>query len=270
MNEIQSTKHWLTQELTNLYSLAEAEQMARLLLEEAFGISYPLLVVNDYKVTQKIDVLEGWLSRMKAYEPLQYVLGHTSFGGMDLIVRPGVLIPRPETEELCQILLDRRLIYPGAVTADICTGSGAIALYMATHGSKVEAVELSPLAVEVAKENFSRQGVEVNIREADILSDFEPLHQEYDLVVSNPPYVMDKERVAIAPHVLNQEPEMALFVPDADPLLFYRRIKEVFNAKVFAFEINPLCIQDLTQLFSDRKVEFIEDFRGNVRFLMVE
>lgn len=270
MSDIQSIKRWLSQELTTYYPEAEAEQMARQLLEEACGMPYPLLVVHNYKVTQKIDVLKGWLGRLLNHEPLQYVLGFTHFGGMKLHVRPGVLIPRPETEELCQLLLDEGYLFPGAVVADICSGSGAIALFMAKAGAKVEAVELSPLALEVAKENIARQDGDIVLREGDILQNFSPLYDEYDLVVSNPPYVLEHERKGILPHVLEQEPGMALFVPDEDPLLFYRRIKELYRTKVFAFEINPLCVEELRQLFSDRKLRFIKDFRGNVRFLIVE
>ena len=269
MSNVQSTKRWLSQELSKYYPEAEAEQMARQLLEAACGMPYPLLVVSDYKVTQKIDVLEGWLARLLKREPLQYVLGYTYFGGMELVVRQGVLIPRPETEELCQLLLERGYLFPGAVTADICSGSGAIALYMARAGAKVEAVELSPLALAVAKENIARQELDIELREADILQDFTPIYSVYDLVVSNPPYVLEREREQILPHVLEQEPGMALFVPDEDSLLFYRRMKELYTAKVFAFEINPLCVEELRQLFFDRELEFVEDFRGNVRFLIV-
>ncbi|MBR8770333.1 N5-glutamine methyltransferase family protein [Porphyromonas levii] len=269
MSDVQSTKRWLSQELSTYYPEAEAEQIARQLLEEACGKPYPLLVVSDYKVTQKINVLKGWLARLLGHEPIQYVLGHTFFGGMELVVCPGVLIPRPETEELCQLLLERGYLFSGAVTADICTGSGAIAVFMARAGAKVEAVELSPMALEVAKENIIHQGGVVTLREADILHDYTPMYDAYDLVVSNPPYVLERERNEILPHVLEQEPSMALFVPDEDPLLFYRRIKELYHAKVFAFEINPLCVAELQELFADKEVEFIKDFRGNIRFLIV-
>ncbi len=270
MSDIRSTKRWLSRELSTYYPEAEAEQIARQLLEEACGMPYPLLVVSDYKVTQKIDVLRGWLIRLLKYEPLQYVLGRTYFGGMELNVRQGVLIPRPETEQLCQLLLERDYLFPGAVAADICTGSGAIALFMARAGANVEAVEISPLALEVAKENIIRQGVDIALREADVLKDFAPMYSEYDLVVSNPPYVLEREREGILPHVLGQEPDMALFVPDDNPLLFYQRIKELYHAKIFAFEINPLCVEELRQLFCDRELDFVEDFRGNIRFLIVK
>lgn len=271
MNEFQTTKQWLATELGSYYSQEEAEYIARILLEEAFGQPYPMLVVSDGKVNQKIDLLKGWLSRLLGHEPLQYVLGHTSFCGMDLYVSSGVLIPRPETEELCYIIRSRGHLFPGATSIDLCTGSGAIALFMAKCGAKVEAIDLSPHALSVAERNFHRYDLEIDLRRADLFdAHFSPKCQQYDLVVSNPPYVLNKERMEMEPHVLETEPEMALFVPDDDPILFYSRIKELYNnSKVLAFEINPLCVGELRELFYDRKVEFIEDFNGKTRYLIV-
>lgn len=271
MNEFQTTKQWLATELGSYYSQEEAEYIARILLEEAFGQPYPMLVVSDGKVNQKIDLLMGWLSRLLAHEPLQYVLGHTSFCGMDLYVSSGVLIPRPETEELCYIIRSRGFLFSGATSIDLCTGSGAIALFMAKSGAKVEAIELSPHALSVAEKNIHRYGLEIDLQRADLFDGhFSPKHQQYDLVVSNPPYVLNKERMEMEPHVLDTEPEMALFVPDDDPILFYRRIHELYNnSKVLAFEINPLCVRELRELFYDRKVEFIKDFNGKTRYLIV-
>lgn len=269
MSDIQSTKQGLAHELAIYYPEPEAEQIARQVLEEVFGAPYPHLVISNCKVTEKKDVLQTLMSRLMDREPIQYVLGHAEFGGMDVKVRQGVLIPRPETEELCQLLHDRGFVFPGATVADVCTGSGAIALFMAKEGARVEAVELSTMALEVARENIAIQGYDVRLREADILRDFTPLWQDFDLVVSNPPYVLESEKGGILPHVLDNEPSMALFVPDSDSLLFYRRIKEVYRARVMAFEINPLCVAELEDLFSDRILEFVDDFRGNTRFLIV-
>lgn len=271
MNEIQNIRKRLTARLSDYYPQAEAESLSRLLLEKACGIPYPTLVVGDYKVNEKIPLIERWMDRLLSHEPLQYVLGQTDFAGYELSTPRGVLIPRPETEELCHLLLQRGYLYPGAVAADLCTGSGAIAVFLAKHGASVDAVEYSEIAIEVASENFARLGVTVNLQQSDLLSrSHQPLREAYDLVVSNPPYIMESERVDMLPHVLDYEPEMALFVPDDDPLIFYRHIKASYHSKVMAFEINPLCIAQLRVLFSDRSLEFINDFRGNTRFLIVK
>lgn len=271
MNEFQTTKQWLATELGSYYSRKEAECIARILLEEAFGQPYPMLVVSDGKVNQKIGLLKGWLSRLLAHEPLQYVLGHISFCGMDLYVDSGVLVPRPETEELCHIIRSRGYLFPGAISIDLCTGSGAIALFMAKCGAEVEAIELSRQALSVVEKNINRYGYKIDLQQVDLFDlHFSLKHSQYDLVVSNPPYVLYSERVAMEPHVLENEPAMALFVPDDDPIIFYRRIKELYHSsKVLAFEINPLCVEELRRLFCDREVEFIEDFNGKTRYLIV-
>lgn len=271
MNEIQTTKQTLANKLSSYYSHSEAEHIACVLLEEAFGHPYPMLVIGDYKVNEKLPLLQQWVTRLIAHEPLQYVLGHTDFCGIDIKVRTGALIPRPETEQLCDLLRSRGYLFDGAIVADVCTGSGAIALFMAMCGATVEAIELSPIALSVSRENFDIHAVSVDLRAEDILSDdFTPKYTRYDLVVSNPPYILRQERDEMMPHVVEQEPDMALFVPDDDPLIFYRRIKELYQtSRVLAFEINPLCVKELKSLFSDRKVEFLQDFNHKTRYLIV-
>ncbi|MDN4754874.1 HemK/PrmC family methyltransferase [Porphyromonadaceae bacterium W3.11] len=280
MSEFQVYKQSISERLASYYTDVEAEQMARLLLQEAYGIPYPRLVFSDCKVSEKYAIVEAWVKRLEALEPLQYVVGHTYFHGMELLVRKGVLIPRGETEQLCQILRDRGYVSEDAITADLCTGSAAIALYLATHGCVVEAVDISPLALEVAGENIERLGMKrlVNLRAGDLLSEqFEPFYPAYDLVVSNPPYVLDSERSEIKPHVLQMEPELALFVPDDDGLRFYRAILGLYGSRlkvggVFAFEINPLVVDELIELYSSAgyDVSISEDYLGRKRFLFAK
>lgn len=270
MNEVQTKKRQMARQLSSYYSTEEAEQIARLLLEECFSSPYPQLIIGECKVNEKMALLDDWVARLLHNEPLQYVLGHTVFGKYDLAVAPGVLIPRPETESLCEMLCERKLVFPGAEVADVCCGSGAIALYLYGCGAKVDAVEVCEDATSIARKNFEKYSADIHLDVADILApNFRANRNEYDLVVSNPPYVMEYERSTIAPHVLYEEPSLALFVPDNDPIVFYRRIKEIYHSKVFAFEINPLCVEQLRVLFKAQETEFIEDFRGNIRYLIV-
>lgn len=271
MNEIQSTKLRLTEALSSYYPPEEAEHLSRLLIEEAFGYPYPQLVVGNYKVTEKIALIDGWVDRLLKHEPIQYILGRVSFGGYELYVAPGVLIPRPETEEMCKLIEERHLVQRGSIVADVCSGSGAIALYMSRRGAIVDAVEVSKKAARIASINFSNYATDIHLSVEDIFaSSFKPQRAMYDLVVSNPPYVLERERNSISSHVLTQEPSLALFVPDDDPVIFYRRIVETYLSKTFVFEINPLCISKLKDVFEGRSIEFLKDFRGHIRYLIVQ
>lgn len=280
MNEIQAYKRSISSRLAAYYPSPEAEQMARLILEEAYGISYPLLVLSDHKVSEKQRITEEQVKRLIAHEPLQYVLGCAYFHGMRLNVRKGVLIPRGETEELCLLLSDREMILQDGQSADLCTGSGAIALYLAAKGSRVEAVDVSRMALSVAEENirvYDKMGL-IELRQGDLLSEcYEPLFSEYNLVVSNPPYVLASERAEMKPHVLAYEPELALFVPDSDGALFYRSILEKYHRVLkrggsFAFEINPLLANELVELFQSTgySVEVVADYHGRDRYLFAK
>ena len=189
------------------------------------------------------------ISRLLHFEPIQYIFGHTLWCGLDLLVTPATLIPRPETaelverinnslpfmgEELCSIGLPvavrRTSSGLGLHVLDIGTGSGciAIALKKAHPSWSVTGIDISPEAIAIARENARRNKVEVNFQVADIF-DFNEENPKYDLVVSNPPYICESEKTSMRTNVLNFEPSSALFVPDADPLKFYRRIAELFS-----------------------------------------
>ena len=175
---------------------------------------------------------------MLHFEPIQYIFGHTLWCGLDLKVTPATLIPRPETAELVEKISTHPLIHSSIHpfrVLDIGTGSGciAIALKKRHHEWQVTGIDISPEAIEVAKENARRNNVDVEFFVADIMgakeeNPFNFQFSTFNLIVSNPPYICNKEKKDMRPNVLDYEPPTALFVPDDDPLLFYRRIAELF------------------------------------------
>ena len=173
------------------------------------------------------------ISRLLHFEPIQYIFGHTLWCGLDLLVTPATLIPRPETAELVERINKPTQTLPegkALKVLDVGTGSGciAIALKKAHPSWSVTGIDISPEAIAIARENARRNKVEVHFEVVDIF-DFNEENPKYDVVVSNPPYICESEKTSMRPNVLNFEPSSALFVPDSDPLLFYRRIAELFS-----------------------------------------
>ena len=231
--------------ISQLYPDREAREMVFMLLERKLGTRrHTHIVEPGYEVSDEdaSSVMTAF-GRMASGEPLQYVTGVADFYGRQFRVTPDVLIPRPETEILCRSVLqsgigskssDRLSVAP--VVLDLCTGSGCIAWTLALEmpGAKVTAVDISDGALAVASsqdfsEETARTGAVVpSFVKADVLagpSDF-GLSVRYDIIVSNPPYVMDREKALMRPNVLDHEPHLALFVPDSDPLVFYRAVAD--------------------------------------------
>lgn len=255
----------------------EATSLSRRLLEAITGRDYPEMILSDYKLTQKeTDTLRDYTDRLLRHEPLQYILGRADFGELTLLTDAHVLIPRSDTAELCDILEERGWLTDIRALADLGTGSGAIALLLAhRHPTlRVIAVDLSPYALDLARRNALRLGLSerVQILEGDLLSPHFALPREVELVVSNPPYILDHERAEMAPHVLEREPEEALFVPDDDPLLYYRAIIDRCPAPRYAFEINPLAAEALSQLLEERGYHIYKEkgLQGETRFILAE
>lgn len=251
----------ITAQLQAVYPADEAEAIAWWIAEELSGKSRTELQFG-YKSTTNFPHLQigepflaQIISRLLHFEPVQYIFGHTVWNGLDLKVTPATLIPRPETAELvdrinekmgkCENEKMRKLL-------DIGTGSGCIAIALKKRHPEwdVTGIDISPEAIEVAKENALRNNAEVNFRVADIFSDkfgvIEPFSDgeieeifKYDIVVSNPPYICEKEKKDMRPNVLNHEPHTALFVPDDDPLKFYRRIAALFSHTPSPVPHNP-------------------------------
>lgn len=235
-----------TKALESLYPQKEARSIVLMLCEEVLGTErYTHIVEPEFKIDdKKLPELEAAMERLKKMEPVQYVLGHTEFYGRTFKVDPAVLIPRPETELLCRdaIKLGMRVFRmrsPYGKNAepvrilDLCTGSGCIAWTMALSipGSRVTAVDISDAALEVAagqdfaselksKETFRPEFIKADVLDSEQEIELGP----FDMVLSNPPYIMESEKENMRRNVLEYEPESALFVPDDDPLLFYRAI----------------------------------------------
>ena len=275
--------------LTGVYPATEAQAVVRMLLEELAGLSLADLYAGgiDRLGDAQRQQIERAMARLEEGEPIQYVLGRACFCGRSFAVAPGVLIPRPETEELCRLIMNT---HPSESLniLDIGTGSGCIAITLALEmpDAEVEAVDISPEALAIAEANAARFGAKVLFHQYDILSeDSPPLWRgrgwvapstpKYDIIVSNPPYICERERADMERNVLDYEPHTALFVPDDDPLLFYRTIGQKALAMlvpggILCFEINPLYCDQLIELLRSQgycEVEAVSDSFGKRRFV---
>lgn len=246
--------------LAPLYGDGEAKAIARMVYEVRYGLSLPdIYTGKDTQLSANSQAeLDGIARRLLQQEPVQYVLGQAEFGGRVFTVNSHVLIPRPETEELCHWLSEAHLAgdqSPCAVL-DIGTGSGCIAVTLAAMHpqARVTAWDLSAEALEVARLNAKRTHVNVSFEQVDALNP-PPTGSQWDVIVSNPPYICNKERARMEANVLEHEPHTALFVPDDDPLLFYRAIARYAQTALKAggwlyYEINPLYADALQQMLS--------------------
>ena len=275
----------LWQPLTSIYDEYEARAVAKMVLEH-YGLTMSDIVLGKEQ-TLPVEELHAIRKRLLSGEPVQYILGLAEFGPHVFHVAPGVLIPRPETYELCQWIVGsekRKVISDKYSILDIGTGSGCIAITLAAMypEAQVYGWDISAEAVEVARENAKRTNVNVSFEQVDVLhltSDI--LHQTsgaFDLMVSNPPYICNKERDAMDANVLEHEPHTALFVPDDDPLLFYRAIAQFGQTALkedgwLYFEINPLYAQDICDmlsLMSYHDIEIREDQYGKQRMIRAQ
>lgn len=264
------------QRLASVYDAAEASAIARLVYEKRCSLSLAdILVGKDKQLSaDTYEDLEKTLLRLVESEPVQYVLGFAEFCGREFEVNPSVLIPRPETEELCRLvkpMKDARIL-------DACTGSGCIAITLAAsmENAEVWAFDISEEALEVARRNAKSADKNVHFLQCDALKMEEKLDDEtFDIIVSNPPYVCEKERISMDRNVLEHEPGLALFVPDDNPLLFYTAITRYAarhlrtNGRLY-FEINPKYadeIEDFVNLQGFTQVNIISDSFGKSRFV---
>ena len=269
--------------LAEKFPKREAEQLMRILLEDLFGIDWKQQLMNpDLRIDEHQHYqLSEAVKRLLVGEPVQYVTGMARFNDLQLKVLPVVLIPRPETEELVQKISASMPKEKSIRIWDIGTGSGCIAIALAKHfvNAEVIAFDVSGEALQIAKENAESNGAKVTFVHDDVLnptSDF--FNQPVDLVVSNPPYVCDSERASMEANVLDWEPEKALFVPDDDPLRFYRQIlalaKKQLNPDVQVwFEINERMGEEMVSLCHEigfSNTEVLEDFAGKPRFICIK
>lgn len=264
---------WRT--LEPLYGNGEARAITDYVLDVCFGLSKADILCGavDEMTAEKTAELNKIFGRLMEGEPVQYVLGRAEFSGRWFNVRPGVLIPRPETEELCAWITADSKASGSPKVLDIGTGSGCIAitLQLDMPESKVTAWDISADALDVARENAQQLGANVNFVKQDALN-AKP-EGEWDVIVSNPPYICEKEKKDMAVNVLEHEPQTALFVPDADPLLFYRAITRLAVQTLskggrLYFEINPIYADDTCRMMRAEgmtAVELRSDMYGKQR-----
>lgn len=264
---------WRT--LEPLYGNGEARAITDYVLDVCFGLSKADILCGavEEMTAEKTAELNKIFGRLMEGEPVQYVLGRAEFSGRWFNVRPGVLIPRPETEELCAWITADSKASASPKVLDIGTGSGCIAitLQLDMPESKVTAWDISADALDVARENVQQLGANVNFVKLDALN-AKP-EGEWDVIVSNPPYICEKEKKDMAVNVLEHEPHTALFVPDADPLLFYRAITRLAVQTLskggrLYFEINPIYADDTCHMMRAEgmtAVELRSDMYGKQR-----
>jgi release factor glutamine methyltransferase len=269
-------------ELNSLYAPGELNEIISLVLESVKGFSKTDMItkdnisLNDDEVVQ----LQGILSELKTNKPVQYVLGYSWFYGMKLKVNHDVLIPRPETEELVRwIIEDYKSTFPIRVL-DIGTGSGCIPIALKKHISNAEviAIDVSESALEVAKENARVHHVDIQFIQQDILrwkdSD-EQLQTPFDIIVSNPPYVLQSDKSSLQERVLKYEPHLALFTGTEDDLIFYRSIadyafRNLVPDGILYLEIHERKGDDVRALLAAKgfsSVELREDMSGKERMV---
>jgi len=278
-NKISTLKEFAIQRIGEVYDARESRNIVNELFRHYLNLSSADLIVkaNDSISESQMLFVYKAAKRIANKEPLQYVLGRAYFFGMDMHVSPAVLIPRPETEELVRWMLDTIKPNNHSVYSvlDIGTGSGAIALALkkAQPNWKVCGVDISQEALQVAERNSTELQLEVEWKEVDILEGNLP-EGNWNTIVSNPPYITVSEGSEMRASVVQHEPHLALFVPENDPLLFYRRILELANqcetVKQVFFEIHEnYSIETLTLGESmGWKGELKKDLQGKARMLL--
>ena len=261
--------------ITELYGEIEARQIAEMVVLECGGITRNQLLVEPNKEIEIRD-LDRIISELRAWRPVQYVIGRAEFDGLEFEVAEGVLIPRPETEELVEWIASEAAA--DARILDVGTGSGCIAISLSrrVQNSRLWALDISLEALDIARRNGQKYAPKVEFLHGDALADFSTLVAEkLDVVVSNPPYIPQSDEPTMRRNVTDYEPETALFVEDSDPLIFYRSIARVARKMLkpggkLYFEIYELyAAQMRAMLESEGYVDVVvrEDFRGKERMV---
>lgn len=274
-------------ELDAIYGQNEVQSFFYLLVE--FHLNFKRIDITlqpDFELNSQ--VLEHFLNaiaRLKTYEPIQYIIGQTEFYGLLFKVNAHTLIPRPETEELVELIINSEKLKTNqpVTILDIGTGTGCIAIALAKHipNAKVFAVDVSDGALKLAKENAILNGATIEFIKADILnwqSDSKLQDLKFDIIVSNPPYVRHLEKSEMKANVLQHEPHLALFVDDANPLQFYRAIAAFASQKLqpdgqLYFEINQYLGDEMLQLlksFHFKNIKLLTDIFGNHRMMKAD
>ena len=268
--------HKIHEGLVNVYSDGEIKALTRIIATELLGVSQMAFYLKDdiTLTTEQEALLGNAIERLQKREPIQHILGYSDFCGLRFKVTPATLIPRPETSELVEWIASEATGNESIL--DIGTGSGCIAVSLAhkVPQSKVTAWDISNDALAVATENSKTNGQAVTFEQVDILA-YEPTGEQFDIIVSNPPYIKEVEKAEMEANVLDWEPHTALFVPDKDPLLFYRAIAEkgLFmltpGGKLY-FEINRAHGKETMEMLAAlgyTNIELRKDFADNDRMI---
>ena len=269
---------WIKSELKGHYPSSEIESFVSLIFNHLLNYSRTQLILhNEYSLsTRTIQEIEHIILELKQNKPIQYILGNTEFYTMHFNVTPGVLIPRQETEELVDWIINENKKGFHKIL-DIGTGSGIIAIVLAKNlpGAIVFATDISNEALTTTRKNCKLNNVDVQILQHNILNHANDLNETFDLIVSNPPYVTESEKQYMHPNVLDYEPPVALFVPDSDPLQFYRKIVDFAlanlntNGKLY-FEINESYGKEVALLLEEKDFSEIllkKDINGKDRMI---
>lgn len=265
------------EQLDGIYPAEEAQSLMFYLLDEVFEMPKAKLLIGDSFAIDN-NKLMLLIEELKSHKPIQYIIGKTYFNGHEYSVNESVLIPRPETEELVNWIVNDWSLQPDLKVLDLCTGSGCIAieLNLALTNSKVEAIDFSPAAIATAHRNASMLQANVDFQIQNIFHYQVP--QIFNIIVSNPPYVLESEKQVMRKNVLNYEPHSALFVEDDDALKFYQRIVEIASQSLIDngaiyLEINETLANETAELFTAKgfsKIEIRKDMNGKDRMLKAE
>ena len=276
------TIKYIKDSLTDIYPNSEIKGIIRLIMEQICNLQpHQYLIFQDIQLSnEKKNKIIEVVERMKSKEPIQYILGTADFYSIPFEVNSSVLIPRPETEELVDLIISENSTSIGKNILDIGTGSGCIAITLQKNikTAHVYAVDISAEALNVARRNAVQNQTDVTFIQTDILQ-LEKAQKDisytFDIIVSNPPYIKQEEKKEMEQNVLDFEPHLALFVPDQDPLLFYRHIAEFGKEKLkenglLYFEINAACGEITCKMLQEKgynKVQLIKDLSGKDRII---
>ena len=287
---MQHISAYMNEQLQTLYPPEEIRCFIRIILEKVSGMSYNRQILGkDTQIpeNEKKQIYEI-VDRLKKMEPIQYIFGETEFYGFRLEVNPSVMIPRPETAELVDMIIKSPFVKSDSkrkplTILDIGTGSGCIAIALAYHipTSLVIGADISIDALKVAMKNAFQYRIEMAFTPTDILKTEYAVYNVpgiYDLIVSNPPYIKNNEKASMGANVLNYEPHNALFVPNTRPIKYYKAIADFAQTKLISggmiyFEINPLCCKSIINMLHKKgftNTTIIRDLSGKERFITVK
>jgi len=276
-NTIRSLRGLFRKHLADMYEVDEVDALCRWTLQDKLGLNDRHLDVDAHIITESnLNLVVPVLDRLITGEPYQYIIGEVEFLGCKLKVDNRVLIPRPETEELCELVLTENDTTKPLNVIDLGTGSGCIpiAIKRKAPAWNVSAVDVSEDALSLATENATRNNLDITFHQLDLLTTRHSSLVTHHLIISNPPYIAQKEAVEIHENVMVYEPHLALFIADEDPLLFYRKMLDIGRTALEKggkcyFEINEKYGTELAELMAQKgysDIRIVKDLSGKDRF----